>query len=395
MKITGNGTIINLDKCPNAKCRHWRLRVKTTQGIKTRRFTGTQAKARKALEDFKEELSTSSSEITFAECADRWSYRRKHLYNLAEQTLTKEAQLIRRLNEHFGELKIGEITRSRALDGFVSMKEEQGFSGTYLNSLFSVFKAILNEAVEEGDINKNPLNGVKAPKIDTKPRRSLTFDELSRLINGLMALPLDSYVVAILLIVMTGTRRGEALAFRWSDIKKIHGHTIIEVKRSVTEKLAIKEPKTPAGYREIPIGAPLASILANWKHIQRNKLLTIGVEQGGDTYICASEVGGLINPQNLDRWWRKHRETYGLGDVVIHEMRHTFFTILGNYGANSAVLTSIAGWSSIQEGDRYIHDNLAAKAQAVNDIMASVFAPNLLSPGGTSGGTSSGTSNDA
>lgn len=395
MKIVGNGTIINLDKCPNAKCRHWRLRVKTTQGFKTRRFTGTQAKARKALEDFKEELSTSSSEITFAECADRWSYRRMHLYNLAEQTLTKEAQLIRRLNEHFGELKIGEITRSRALDGFVSMKEDRGFSGTYLNSLFSVFKAILNDAIEEGDITKNPLNGVKAPKVDTKPRRSLTFDELSRLVNGLLALPLDSYVVAILLIIMTGTRRGEVLAFLWSDIKKIQGYTVIEVKRSVTEKLKIKEPKTPSGYREIPLYALIASILATWKKIQRNKLLTIGVEQGGDTYICASEVGGLINPQNLDRWWRKHRDTFGLNDVVIHELRHTFFTILGNYGSGSAVLTSLAGWSSIQEGDRYIHDNLTAKAQDIDGAMSSLFTPSFFLPGGTSGGTFSGTSSDA
>jgi hypothetical protein len=48
MKIIGNGSLTKLEKGKkNGECRKWRLRVQTSQGEKSRRFTGTWTMAQK------------------------------------------------------------------------------------------------------------------------------------------------------------------------------------------------------------------------------------------------------------------------------------------------------------------------------------------------------------
>lgn len=394
MKIIGDGSIVNLDRCQSNKCQHWRLKVNTEYGRKERRFTGSQAKARKALEQFKQELSISKSNSTFEQCADRWLSRRKHFNNVSEQTYIKNSRMVRRLNEQFGSMIAHEITRSIALDGLIEIKQRRNLGNTYTNELFVTMKAILKDSVSEGDIACNPLDGVKAPKVDTPKRRALSQEELDRFITTLTSQPLDAHTTALLIISMTGIRRGEVLGLKWRDIKRIGNSVILEIRRSVTDKGHIKEPKTPAGYRDIPIFPELAQVLATWQQIQKQKLSIVGIDQDSETHICCSEIGTVMIPQNLDRWWRKNRALYGLDDIVLHELRHTFFTILGNSGVGSAVLISIAGWSSLEEAKTYIHDDLPSKIRAIDSVKSTfVKRPFMITQGGTSGGTSNGTSN--
>lgn len=73
MKIMGDGSIANLDKVSNSKCRHWRLKVITDQGIKTKRYTGTYTQAKEALDSFKKELSINYTDDDFEALATKSS----------------------------------------------------------------------------------------------------------------------------------------------------------------------------------------------------------------------------------------------------------------------------------------------------------------------------------
>lgn len=73
-----------------------------------------------------------------------------------------------------------------------------------------------------------------------------------------------------------------------------------------------------------------------------------------------------MSPQNLDRWWRQNRgPIYGMEDVVLHQLRHTYLTQLAHAGADVRTIKSIAGWSSIAMADVYVHDDKDANRAAV------------------------------
>ncbi len=54
--------------------------------------------------------------------------------------------------------------------------------------------------------------------------------------------------------------------------------------------------------------------------------------------------------------------------VVIHELRHTYATMLANQGTPSPVLKSVLGWASIHMADTYVHESDKANREAVDRL---------------------------
>ena len=48
----------------------------------------------------------------------------------------------------------------------------------------------------------------------------------------------------------------------------------------------------------------------------------------------------------------------------MHELRHTFITLLANSGASAQAVKSLAGWSNIAMADTYVHADEGADRQA-------------------------------
>lgn len=99
-----------------------------------------------------------------------------------------------------------------------------------------MLRTIFREALLEGLIEKNPMSGLKTPRVSPKPSKFLTWDEL-------MLLDFGSHTNRIRFLALHGLRYGEAAALTESDIydglvhinKSIHGQT-----------------KTRAGVRTVP-----------------------------------------------------------------------------------------------------------------------------------------------
>lgn len=72
-----------------------------------------------------------------------------------------------------------------------------------------------------------------------------------------------------------------------------------------------------------------------------------------------------MNPQNLNRWWRTHRNEFGLQNIVLHQLRHTYLTMLVHTGADLEAIKRIAGWSDFSPMKTYLHDDDESKISAV------------------------------
>lgn len=367
MKVIGKGSITKLEKKPKSKCRKWRLRVQTTDGEKTKRISGTWTEAEDALKDFVSELEMKKCDHKFSDYAETWTTRRELSGDIAGSTLRKNRQHLRVLNAQFGEIMLAEMDKPTAEDGLLSIKHKDGkvLSGTYMQQLYATMKAIFQSAVDDDLIPKNPLAKIKPPKKDTAKRAALSRETLGRFLSALDNIPLDSHTVGLHIAVLAGLRRGEIIALQWGDIDS----GVIRVRRSMEEhNMHIKEPKSVSGIRDVPMIEELEATLARWKGIQRAKFDVLGIEQMGSTPIMSSDTGSYIFPQNFDRWWRKVRPSFGLDGVVIHELRHTYLTMLASGGAPSQVIKSLAGWSSISMADTYVHDDEEANREASRNL---------------------------
>ncbi len=87
-------------------------------------------------------------------------------------------------------------------------------SPTTINADHRALVRILNEALLDGKIEKNPLAGLKQLRAPQRQRRYLTKDELRALITNCP----EHFRPLLVTAVYTGARKGEVTRLRWSDI---------------------------------------------------------------------------------------------------------------------------------------------------------------------------------
>jgi len=207
----------------------------------------------------------------------------------------------------------------------------------------------------------------------------------------------DRLFAAFLLIFYTGLRRGELLALRWSDItvktkkgavvsmadeidwKKINIKSgILTVRQSLSRvenydgktELVFSEPKTESGKREIPLLPFVLQELKSHKATQAQEKLLVGKAYQDDNLVFATAMGKPIEPRNLLCKHKAILKKAKLRDELrIHDIRHTFGTLLAQAGENPKNLQALMGHADIRTTlGTYCHSGLEDKKRAVNGL---------------------------
>ncbi len=94
--------------------------------------------------------------------------------------------------------------------------------------------------------------------------------------------------------------------------------------------------------------------------------------KGPDDLLFAGPEGGRLTNHNLRRAvnWELVRDQLGRSDLRIHDLRHTFATILFDAGASAPDVQATLGHSSLQVTERYsrAREGVAKRAGGVLDI---------------------------
>ena len=361
MKVTGS-SIEQLEKDkPKGKCRRWRLWASTESGRKSRRFTGTWTQATEALDGFVDELSGMVENAeTFGAYAESWRKWRASTAGLDVQTLTNDERNVRTLKRVFGGLRMDAITPEVVRDGLLTLKNGGSASGktlggTYLNNLFVALNNIMSTAADDGRIAANPCAKVKAPKPDTAERRALTIEQMDVVWANMepIAAGGDGRAMAMLLILDAGLRPQEALALLPGDVDvdSMRLHVRTGMKERTGE---IGKTKRPSSVRDLPMTDRLAAVCAAYARMR----------VGGKCFCENTRDGSPLRMQNVRRWWEKHREEYGAGDLVPYELRHSNLTKMARY-MTIFDLKDWAGWKTIEPAKVYVHRDESAMEAAV------------------------------
>jgi integrase len=133
------------------------------------------------------------------------------------------------------------------------------------------------------------------------------------------------------------------------------GFEIVPLYRS----LALTRPKTSAGYRVVPLVAPLAAAM--------RRLSTNGSTNPFDL-VWTQPDGHPIQPRADHRAWKQLLGQAGVPDAPLHAARHTTATLLQAGGVDEDTRMRIAGHSSAAAHRGYVHVSLNAARAALDNL---------------------------
>lgn len=272
------------------------------------------------------------------------------------------AYLLRKyLFPYFGEFKLTEITR-QMVQTFVA-QIGQRLSPKSVALVKNCLSKIFSTAIEWGYVEQNPATGVRLPaRISKHEPIALTPDQIQQLIAELRE-PCRSMV---LIAVLTGMRRGELFALRWSAVD--FEQKLIHVRESVYDG-HFSSPKTRSSFRNLPMSAILEQFFVQLKG-KKNA--------APEDLVFASKNGKTpLRPENvLKRIIHPACERLGLPKVGWHDLRHTSATLL-HQREPLRVTQAILGHSDLQTTLGYTHVLPGWQRDAMKRLEHAVLFPNV------------------
>jgi integrase len=211
-------------------------------------------------------------------------------------------------------------------------------SRSFVEKCLMYTRAALEEAVDEGYLDRNPARKLSVPA-DTKPvdRTHRTVEEIAALLREL-GNERDRLILRML--VLGGFRPHELFALRWNDIQ---GQQVL-IDETVEKWRVVPMAKTKKSKGLVGIPAALAAELAAYRERCENALDT--------DFVFQSEARTHIDLKN----WRARKlqpaaRRAGIEKVDLRQMRRTF-----------ATLAPQAGLSLKQVSEQLRHSTIATTA---------------------------------
>ena len=378
-RVTGEGSVVQLEKDrPKSKCRRWQLRVCVGRDprdgkykTRTRRVRGTLTEAKKMLRDFIAEIEGGElpgrKGTTFqAEC-ERLLKNRRASGNYSDGRIRQLETGFKAICHHIGDKDFLEVSPAMLNDMYAKLRNGEGTlsgkpaSGAYVRSLHHMVSLVYNQAMREGRVAANPAHFAEAPKKDSEPRRALTSQQLSALVEALD--PAEEHDCAWLLAATMGLRRGEVCGLSWRDVNL--DENLVNIEHSYDARRNLKSTKTAAGRRTLPLMKETADALETHLQAQRAR----GLPAGPDDPVIVTERGARVHPDVMERWWRADRKGLGCEGLCIHKLRHTYLTALARAGVHPKVMQALAGHAnSAVTMEIYTHADMGGKRDAAERL---------------------------
>lgn len=176
----------------------------------------------------------------------------------------------------------------------------------------------------------------------------------------------------------TGLRRGELAALRW-DAVDLESHKIRVVASAGIDRerglIETTEPKTDRSRRVVEIDGSTNQLLREHKLRQAELRLMAGPTWVGEGWVfCEPIDGSQLHPQKITDAFRRAVKRSELPPIKLHDLRHTYATIMLRAGASPKVVSELLGHASVSFTlDVYGHVMPGDQRQAVELFAAKMM----------------------
>lgn len=255
-------------------------------------------------------------------------YCERHLPKKAPSSQRNDLSLIKHaIRPRLGKSKIYAVRHSDIEALHRELSSETPFRA---NRVVSLLSKMFNLAIRWDLREDNPARGIEK-NTENKRDRYLSIEELERLSNALSQHGSKNAANAIRLLLLTGARRGEVLQARWSEFDLKVGAWTKPSSHTKQRKL-----------HRVPISKAAIALLKNMKSTVDSDFLFPGKDRNHPL-------------TDLKKSWSRVRAAAGLNDLRIHDLRHTYASLLASSGASLPTIGALLGHTQPQTTARYAH----------------------------------------
>ena len=364
-----------LDRCGEGverKGRKWIATFIDASGIFTKTFEDVDSankwvtRAEVASEDGRP-IDPEAARVTFRKYLDSW---RKTKIDTSGKTLaTYNSQLKLYILPEFGDKKLTGITTSD-VRSWVGDLSARSIGATTIRQSYRLLHQILQSALVDELLGRNPAVGIKLPKIVTKKKLGLTREQLLALADAC-----GDQRSLVLFMGICGLRINEALALRVEDFD-LENNTV-EVKHSWTtdefgKKLRDEDgnfvPGSTKTDEERTIPVPSFVIEALKPNLK---------SKSASDWVFLGKTGTVLDYGYFRRaTFKPAVEKLKLANVTTHTLRHTCASLLISLGTPITTVSYILGHASVKMTldiyGHYYEDDTATWMSALGDYISTI-----------------------
>lgn len=277
-------------------------------------------------------------------------YRRKWKRS---SRLTNEDRLQKHLDPVFSGRTLGSFTRDE-LQRFLDEKAGAGLSYSIVAHLRWDLRQILQMALSEGYIQRNPAELLFIPRDAKRPEHTvMTREEVQKCFAVLD----QRERLIVKLAVLAGLRPGEIFALQWEHISDSH----VDIRQRVYRG-EIDSPKSTHSIRKAALAKGLVEEIRAWREIS--------LDPRADAWVFPSETGKtpLIRENIWRRSIRPHLNDVGLDWVDFHVMRRTHASLMNEIHDDPKLVADQLGHTVDVNQNVYTRASVARRKVAVDAL---------------------------
>jgi integrase len=317
--------------------RTWRLRVFVGTDPVTghpRQLTKTveaknQTEAQAALWAWQKELDdtrgAADSTATVRSLVEEW-LRHSEARGRAPRTLhdaRRSAETV--IYPEFGDVPIADLTPRHLDEWYRKLATGEGrdrpLKAASIRRHHAVLSSALSQAVRWGWIDRNPAERAQPPPLGHVELQVPTVEEVQALLSA-GARRNERWGMLLSLAVLTGARRGELCALRWTDIEGER----IGIRRSLYRAGTDRGEKNTEGGRErwVVVAPAGRALLEAWRARCADAAAAIEVTLVPDAFVVSPLPDGSrpVNPETFSSVVHKLCTELDMPHVHLHSLRH-------------------------------------------------------------------------
>jgi len=308
------------------------------------RKLATLRKAAHASETQTPEVKVAQGEITLDDfMCDHYMPHAKN----QKRSWVRDDQLYRiRIKPKFGHLPLKSISRL-AVQQFHNALSKEGLSPASADHHVKLMRRVLNVAIQWDMLEKNVLKSIPLLMVDNQVENYLKEDQLARLVEVLRTDANRPVCHILMFLLSTGSRLNETIQAKWSQVDTENGVWRIPASNSKSKRT-----------RAVPLNDSALWVLEQAR-LQGEFECIFANPETGKPFVTITRV------------WYRIRKQVGISHLRIHDLRHSFASLLVSGGRSLYEVQQILGHSDPKVTMRYAH--LSTKALQAAASSASVF----------------------